>query len=106
MVKVLTQRCGFEPHPVLHLSLCRLFQRINSFIFNVSLYFTAVIWVRENWGVLIEICINLNSNLLYYLFILCNCYINSKLAIDFFILFLSQPDTDDFDSGFAVSLYV
>ena len=39
--------------------------------------------IGENWDVLIEICINLNFNLLYYLFILCNLYINSKLAIDF-----------------------
>ena len=73
--------------------------------------YRAVIGVRVNWGVLIEIFINLNFNLLYHLLILCNCYINSKLAIDFykfksavfvFIPFLSQPDTDGLDNGFAV----
>ena len=46
---------------------------------------------------------------------LCNSYVNSKLSNRFykfkpiafvFIPFLSQPDTDDLDSGFTVCLNV
>ena len=81
----------------------------------VFLYFTDVIEVRAKLGVLIEIYTNLYFTLLYHLLILCNCYINSKLLIDFtnlnlwhlfFISFLSQPDTDDLDSGFVVWLCI
>ena len=39
--------------------------------------------LEQNLGVLIEICNNLNINLSFHLYILCNCCINSKLAIDF-----------------------